>query len=329
VRVVPTTLRVAALQVTSVTGEPERNLDNAARFVADARAGGAKLVLCPEFLAPGYVYEETIWDFAEPRAGLTESWLSEQARRHDIVIGATFLEAQGEDFYNTFSLFGPDGLLGRARKGSLPFFEGWFFTPCPLPKVIESPVGRLGVGICNDNQTAAFLRQVADEQPDLLLMPHSAPIPRLPLVGKAFHAVMDEQLRQTPVRFARALGIPVVMANKVSREPERTKIPLIPLIRVPLAFRGYSAICDSDGSVLEQSLKREGALIADVQLDPARKRSPVVPERGYWSFPPASFAGGGGRLLDALDALGRRAYGKNRRRRAAARRIAKSAPSEM
>lgn len=321
-------LKVAAVQVTSIDGAPERNLANAARHVEAAASSGAELVLCPEFLAPGYVYEESIWSSAEPRGGLTESWLSALGRKHGIVIGATFLEAEGDDFYNTFSLFGPRGeLLGRVRKQSLPFFEGWFFSPCPLPKVIDSPMGRIGVGICNDNQTAELLRHLAAERPDLLLMPHSAPSP-LGIATTILRVVMESQLQSTPPRWARALGVPVVMANKVSTAIAHTRIPIATFLRVPIRFRGFSSICASDGAVVARLVDREGVVLADVNLDPERKRDCSAPRRGYWSFPPAVLARSGGVLLRVLDALGRRAYRNNPRRVAAARACTPTQPGE-
>ncbi|MCM6778723.1 carbon-nitrogen hydrolase family protein [Nocardia sp. CDC159] len=68
---------------------------------------------------------------------------------YDIYIGASYLEADDDQFYNTFALFGPGGeLLGRVCKGSLPAFEGWYFAPSAEPKVIDTDVGRLGIGIC-------------------------------------------------------------------------------------------------------------------------------------------------------------------------------------
>jgi N-carbamoylputrescine amidase len=66
-------LRVAANQVTSLDGEPERNLANAAMHVERAAKAGAKLALGPEFLAAGYVYDESIWRSAEPADGRTET----------------------------------------------------------------------------------------------------------------------------------------------------------------------------------------------------------------------------------------------------------------
>ena len=318
------TIRVAAVQVTSNNGAMERNLRNAEPFVAKAARDGAQLILCPEFLATGYTYEESIWQYGEPIGGLTESWLARLARAHSVTIGASFLQTDGEDFHNTFSLFGPDGaLLGRVRKHSLPAFEGWFFTPCSRPRIIDTPLGRLAVGICNDNQTSSFLQEVMDERPDLILMPHSAPTPDL---GRALDLLWRQyelQLRDVAPRFARSLGIPVVMANKVSLAPTTTGLPGLPLVRIRWRFRGHSSICDGEGRRLAYLEDSEGVLVEDVTLGGQPVPEPRPAPVGYWSFAPSFAAATMGKVLLALETAGKRAYGTSRRRAEAARRIAR------
>ena len=98
------TLRVAAVQVESRDFDVLGNLRRAESLVADAGERGAELVLCPELMAAGYIYDAALWDAAEPRGGPTEAWLARMARRHGIYIGASYLEASGDDFFNTFTL---------------------------------------------------------------------------------------------------------------------------------------------------------------------------------------------------------------------------------
>lgn len=320
-------VRVAAIQVTSVNGEVERNLGNAGRYVAEAASRGAELAVCPEFLAAGYVFDEVIWESAEPAGGPTETWLQAQAKRHGILVGAGFLEAEGEELYNTFSLFGPGGLIGRVRKGSLPFFEGWYFRPCARSKVIETGFGRVGVGICHDNQTAGFLRHMVETRPELILMPHSAPTPRIPVIDRFFRRVYEGQLRQTPGRYARTLGVPVVMANKVAFDVTRSPVPVLPGVRVPFEFHGYSTICDADGHTAAFLRDAEGAVVADVTVGGHRPSADVRPS-GYWSFGPRFFPRVTAGVLRALDALGQRSYGHSERRRVAARARAEAAADQ-
>jgi predicted amidohydrolase len=85
----PRTLRLAAVQVESRDGEAEANLARAGLLVAEAAARGARLVLCPELLAAGYLYDESIWEAGEPRDGATETWLRRLAAVHRIYLGAS------------------------------------------------------------------------------------------------------------------------------------------------------------------------------------------------------------------------------------------------
>ena len=163
------TLKVAGVQVESRYLDVQGNLRRAEVLVAVAAERGAELVLCPEFLAPGYVYDSSIWDVAEPHDGPPEAWLTRMARKYRLYIGASYLEASGDDFFNTFTLMKPDGTVsGRVRKQSLPGFEGWFFNSCSGPKLIETEFGRVGIGICWDNNTSRFMREMNQQQIDLL-----------------------------------------------------------------------------------------------------------------------------------------------------------------
>ena len=65
--------------------------------------------------------------------------------------GTSFLEAAGQDFYNTFVLVGPSGVeAGRIRKQTPAVYEPWFFRGEVGSHVIRTPLGTIGVGICND-----------------------------------------------------------------------------------------------------------------------------------------------------------------------------------
>jgi N-carbamoylputrescine amidase len=309
------TVRVAAIQVISHDGAIAANLARATPLVAEAAAGGAQLVVCPEFLAAGYRYDESIWQSGEPRGGPTERWLAELAAAHRIYIGASYLEADGDDFFNTFTLAAPDGsIAGRVQKESLPMFEGWYFKGCKLPKTIDTALGRIAVGICQDNHTARFMRRIADASPDLILMPHSAPC--IPFVD----ALMRDSLSEVAPFYAREFGAPVVLVNK-ARTRTRSPMPGVPLVRLRMTFPGMSTIADSDARVVAQLPDREGIVIGDVTLDPARKRCPTVPT-GYWSRPPVRIPRLAGAFFVMMERRGKRAYAANPARAVAARAAA-------
>jgi hypothetical protein len=77
---------------------------------------------------------------------------------------------------------------------------------------------------------------------------------------------------------------------------------------------------NSDARVVAQLPDREGVVIGDVTLDPARKRRPTVP-RGYWSRPPARIPGLSGGFFVMMERRGKRAYAENPARVVAARAV--------
>ncbi|ATL68668.1 carbon-nitrogen hydrolase family protein [Nocardia terpenica] len=312
-------ITVAAVQTTSENGAVERNLRNAASLVREAVRRGARLVVCPEFLAAGYEYRESIWSSGEPRGGATERWLAGLASEHDIYIGASYLEADGHQFYNTFALFGPGGeLLGRVRKGSLPAFEGWYFAPSAEPKVIDTDLGRLGIGICNDNQTAEFFRHMVDQAPDLLLMPHSAPTPQLPLLAGQFR----RQFSTIAEFYAREFGIPVVFANKVSTRTTWTPVPYFLWYGCPSAAKASRrSIWPVDNSSSKKGAPNPSSSGRCPWTPPANApptSSPPAIGHIIRSCPRPSAVG----AFELLTAQAHRAYSTNPRRAAAAESIA-------
>jgi N-carbamoylputrescine amidase len=314
---VPRSVRVAAVQVASHAGAVVANLARAEPWVVEAARGGAKLVLCPEFLASGYVYDEVLWSSAERRGGPTEAWLSRLSSAHRIHVGASYLEAEGDDFYNTFALAAPDGsIAGRVRKESLPGFESWFFRSSDESKVLDTELGRLAVGICQDSHTASFFRRVRRDGPDLILMPHSAPL----LTAGA--ELARESLREIAPFYARTFGVPVVLANK-AHTPSQTPLPGLPGFRVRFSFAGLSSVCSAGGGIVDRLADGEGIAIGDVLVDPTNKLVPELPADGYWSHPPPGLPRLTAAMYVGMERLGKRAYARNRRRPLAARAVAR------
>ena len=127
----PFSLRVAAIQPRSVNGDPEGNLRRAQLLIAEAATGGAQLVLLPELVRAGYDLTRQLWKFAEPTAASPSvRFATDVAKLHGIYVGLTFLEASGDQFYNTFVLAG----AGSRPSAAFPVSEGarsehWWSVP--------------------------------------------------------------------------------------------------------------------------------------------------------------------------------------------------------
>jgi len=241
------------------------NLKRATVFAEKAAEQGARLVLFPEFMPTGsYLYFDT-WDSAEPPKGKTVQWLKSTSSRIGIWLGTSFLEADKADFYDTFVLTTPQGEeAGRIRKQVLAGPEAYFFRGDVGSHIINTSIGKIGVGICAENYYCFLASQMLPQSADLILMPHSSPdmseIGGLPVPPGTHLASW----------YSRTLGIPVAVVNKVGRSYKP------PPNEIKGFFPGLSAIADSDGSVRQLMDNKEGIGITDVILDPRRKTTANV-----------------------------------------------------
>lgn len=311
-------LRVAAVQATSLDGEIDRNLAHAMPLVARAVNDGADLVLLPELYSTGFRMTRDIWRAAEPSDGTTVQWLRTTARKHNIWIGTSFLEAAAGDLYNTFVLIAPGGeVTGRTRKSRPAGPEAYFYRAGDDPHVIDTPFGRIGVSICYEQLLAAVLRELHAARIDLLLMPHSAP---RPTAQRGFSERDVEHMlnliRFGPPWFAETLGVPVVMANKAG--PWKSQLPFI-FPAEDTVFCGMSGIFDAEGTVLARLDEAEKVAVHDVVLDPSRERPALPNMPGHWSRPMPWFT----KLWRVVEGLGALHYGFSRERRVIADRTAR------
>lgn len=259
-------LRIAIVQMQSLNHDIDANLKKATRFSEQAETQGAKLVLFPELMPTGSYLADDTWDSAEPSNGETVQWMKAASSRLHIWIGAGFFEADGEDFYDTFVLTTPEGdEAGRVRKAAPAEGEAYFFRGYDNPHVINTAIGRIGIGICAENYYCLLPTQLIKRSADLILMPHSSPD-----MSKA-GGLPSPPGTHLGSWYAKKLGIPVAMVNKVGT----ASTP--PPHEINAFFPGRSAIVDSDGTVKSLMDDKEGIAIADVVLDPSRKRSPDDP----------------------------------------------------
>ncbi|KAL8101539.1 omega-amidase, chloroplastic-like isoform X2 [Apium graveolens] len=149
----------------AVTADKERNIVHARTAIVEAAEKGAKLVLLPEIWNSPYsndsfpVYAEDIE--AGKDASPSTAMLSEVARTLKItVVGGSIPERCGDKLYNTCCVFDTDGKLkAKHRKihlfdidipGQITFKESKTLTAGETPTIVDTEVGRIGIGICYD-----------------------------------------------------------------------------------------------------------------------------------------------------------------------------------
>ncbi|KAF7830430.1 omega-amidase, chloroplastic [Senna tora] len=159
-----TKFKIALCQL-SVTPDKERNIAHARKAIEDAAGKGAQLVLLPEIWNSPYsndsfpIYAEDI--DAGGDASPSIAMLSEVSRLLKItIVGGSIPERSGGRLYNTCCVIGTDGKLkAKHRKihlfdidipGKITFMESKTLTAGETPTIVDTEVGRIGIGICYD-----------------------------------------------------------------------------------------------------------------------------------------------------------------------------------
>ncbi|HWX11561.1 MAG TPA: carbon-nitrogen hydrolase family protein [Trinickia sp.] len=170
--------RVAALQMVS-TPERERNLDDAARLIAEAASGGARLVLLPEYFCfMGFKETDKLAVREAHGDGPIQRFLADAARRHSVwLIGGTLPLAvtepapDAERVLNTTLVFGPEGNeaarydkihLFNFEKGTESFDEARTIRPGGDVRTFDAPFGRVGLSVCYDLRFPELYRRMGD-----------------------------------------------------------------------------------------------------------------------------------------------------------------------
>jgi len=170
--------RVAALQMVS-TPDPERNLAEASRLIAEAAAKGARLVLLPEYFCFMGFKDSDKLKVREPYGdGPIQRFLAGMASQHNVwVIGGTLPmlvtdPAPDENrVLNTTLVFDPRGEevarydkihLFSFEKGKESFDEARTIRPGADVRTFGAPFGRVGLSVCYDLRFPELYRRMGD-----------------------------------------------------------------------------------------------------------------------------------------------------------------------
>ena len=165
---------VAAIQMIS-SPSVEDNLATARRLVAQAAAGGAQLVVLPEYWAiMGKQETDKLAHAEHPGSGPIQDGMAQMARQHGIwLIGGTLPLISGQEgkVLNTTLVYDPQGApAGRYDKihlfgftrGTESYNESRTIVPGAQVRSIETPFGRVGLSICYDLRFPELYRAMGD-----------------------------------------------------------------------------------------------------------------------------------------------------------------------
>jgi predicted amidohydrolase len=251
--------RIAVAQLPLQVGRPGENREAAAAAVTEAAAAGARLVVLPELVNSGYVFEDAAEarTLAEPAEdGPTVSAWRRLARMHDMVIVGGFCELADGRVSNSQVMVDPGGLRAVYRKAHLWNDEQDVFAPGDAhPPVIRTAIGRIGMMVCYDLEFPEWVRSAALAGADLLAVSTNWPLSPVPM-GERSVLVAHAQVAAAANRMF------VAVADRCAAE------------------RGVQWVCGTSimrpdgyplaGPVLED---RPAVLVADCDLSTARNKA--------------------------------------------------------
>ena len=245
-------MKAGFYQFNPAFGKKEENLKKVLSAITDA---DADLLVLPEFFATGYqfVSHEEVSGLSEqiPNGDTTER-LSESSRQKGIYLVAGLPERDGDRFFNSAVLTGPDGFIGVYRKTHLFFEEKLYFSPGDTGfKVWDTKIGRIGIMICFDWFFPEAMRALALMGADIITHPSNLVLPYCP-------AAMPIRCLENRV-FA-------VTANRVGEENRKAG--------QSLRFIGQSQITSPEGKIVIRAPENDEALlITEINPETARNKN--------------------------------------------------------
>ncbi|XP_071842021.1 omega-amidase NIT2-like isoform X2 [Apostichopus japonicus] len=155
--------RLAAVQL-AVSANKAQNLERAGALIHQAVKEGAKVIALPECFNSPYG-TQYFAKYAEKIPGESTDFLSRIAKETKAyVIGGSIPEEEDGKYYNTATVFDPEGkMIAKHRKmhlfdidipGKIKFKESEVLHPGSKFTTFETPFCKVGIGICYDMRFA-------------------------------------------------------------------------------------------------------------------------------------------------------------------------------
>ncbi len=253
-----------------------RNIETADRYVREAAANGANIILLSELFERKYFCQERNYDFYELALPILENpavqHFSKVAKELNVVMPISVFERDENVFYNSVAMIDADGqIIGVYRKTHIPddhfYQEKFYFTPGNTGfKVFETRYGNVGVGICWDQWFPETARSLALMGADIILYPTAIGSEPILDVDSSGHWMRTMQGHSA------ANIIPVAAANRTGKETV-TPSEENGMQSSSLTFYGSSFLTDETGDIVARADKeKEDIIYAEYDFAENRKK---------------------------------------------------------
>jgi len=240
--------RIALAQVAPRLGDLDANLAIISDAVRRAATEGAALTVLPELALTGYLLQDLVPEVAMRADDPRLLGIGDEAP--DMLVAVGFVEETDDHRYcNSAALIRGGELIGLHRKVYLPtyglFDEGRFTRPGDRIRTHATPLGRIGLSVCEDLWHASLPMIQALDGADLLVNVAAGPS-RAPGSSAGLAAITGWHKMQDT--YALLGTVPLAFCNRVGNEEG-------------LTFWGGSRLLAADGSTVVQAPLWEEALV--------------------------------------------------------------------
>jgi omega-amidase len=253
-------MRLGLVQMDIAFGQPAENIQRAQQFISQVvESLGADVVVLPEMWNTGYDMKR-LSEIAD-RGEIPELLSQWAAQRGITLVGGSIAERDEHGIYNAAYVFSPSGeLIHKYRKAHLfrLMEEDRYLAPGEEEQKVFSIQGcQAGLVICYDLRFPEWIRSLALQGAQMLLVPAQWPHPRL-----NHWRVLNQ---------ARAIENQMIVAciNRVGKGGDHH-------------FCGHSMVINPWGEILAEAGEEETILTAEVDPDEVqrvRKKIPVFEDR--------------------------------------------------
>ena len=240
-------MKIALVQQ-HTTDNVNNNIDRGVENFRRAAESGAELIAFAELaflpFLPQFPAGPDALKRAESIPGPTTQMFSELAKEYGVVCVLNLFESDGERTFDASPVFDSDGsLLGVTRMVHIMegpgFHERGYYTPGEnKPFVYKTKKGRIGVAICYDRHFPEYMRKLALEGAELVIVPQAG------AVGEWPEGVFEAELQVAAFQN----GYFAALVNRVGKEEV-------------VHFSGESYVVDPFGRVLAQAGRGKDSIL--------------------------------------------------------------------
>ena len=245
-----TKVKIAALQLGSVIGEPNVNIKKVSELLEkNLDSLSPDIIVLPEVWTVGWDCSRFL-ESAQNMDGTIVEFLKSIAKKYKAyILGGSFIEQDGDGFYNTCPVISPNGeLIAKYRKSHLFSYygcgEGEYVKRGDNPVLVDINGIKFGLSICYDIRFPEIYRAYRKAGADVLVNMAAWPL------GRKNH------------------WLALTRARAVENQCYFVALTQTGILSDGSKNLGHSLIYDFNGEVLNELSSGEGVIFAEVNLEP-------------------------------------------------------------